>query len=344
MATRSEALVSPELPPQVQLVNLTTGGWVAQMIAVAARLGIADLLQDGPRQPDDLARAAGVNPDALYRLLRALASVGIFAEAADGRFQLTPMADCLRTGGPGSMRAWALAVMEDHFLRSFAELLYSVKTGRPAYDHVHGMGLFDYFSQNPDIGKTFDEAMTSFSSTEVPAVIQGYDFSGIRKLVDVAGGHGSLLCAALKANAAMSGVLFDMPSVVPGSRSTIEAEGLAGRCEVMGGDMFQSLPAGGDAYMMKHIIHDWDDERSIKILKNCRSAMTPDGKILIVETVIKPGNDPDFFKLLDIAMLTISGRERTEAQFDALLGRAGLRLTRVVPTESAVSVVEAIAA
>jgi hypothetical protein len=344
MSPGSEALVSTELPPQVQLVNLTTGGWVAQMIAVAARLRIADLLQDGPRQPDDLARAAEVDPDALYRLLRALASVGIFAEAADGRFQLTPLADCLRTGVPGSMRSWALAVMEDHFLRMWQELLYSVKTGRPAYDHVHGMGLFDYFSQHPDIGKTFDEAMTSLSSTEVPAVIRGYDFSGIRKLVDVAGGHGSLLCAALKANAAMRGALFDMPSVVPGSRSTIEAEGLAGRCEVVGGDMFQSLPAGGDAYMMKHIIHDWDDERSIQILKNCRSAMTPDGKILIVETVIKPGNDPDFFKLLDIAMLTISGRERTEEQFRALLGRAGLRLTRVVPTESALSVVEAVPA
>lgn len=340
----TSAGVSPELPPQAQLVNLTFGHCVSQMIGVAAKLRIADSLQDGPREAADLARAAEVNADALSRLMRALASVGIFAQAADGRFQLTPMADCLRSGTPGSMRAWALILVEDHFWRTWTELLYSVKTGRPCFDHVHGMGLFDYFSQNPDIGKTFDEAMTGFSAMEIPAVIQGYDFSGIRKLVDVAGGHGSLLCAVLKANPAVKGVLFDMPSVTAGARSTIEAEGLAGRCEVVGGDFFQSLPAGGDAYMMKHIIHDWDDERSIQILKNCRSAMTPGGRVLLVETVIKPGNDPDFFKLLDIAMLTISGRERSEEQFRSLYERAGLRLKRVVPTESAVSVVEGVPA
>ena len=340
----TKASVSPELPPGAQLVNLTGGYWISQMIGVAAKLKIADFLQDGPRQASELARVTEVNADALYRLLRALASVGVFAEGSDGRFQLTPMADCLRSEAPGSLRAWALAVVEDHFWRTWAELHYSVKTGRPAYDHVHGMGCFDYFTQNPDIGKTFDEAMTGFSAMEIPAVIRGYDFSGIRKLVDVAGGHGSLLCAVLKANPAVSGVLFDMPSVTAGARSTIEAEGLAGRCEVVGGDFFQSLPSGGDAYMMKHIIHDWDDERSIQILKNCRSAMKSDGRVLIVETVIKPGNDPDFFKLLDIAMLMISGLERTEEQFRSLYERAGLRLTRVVPTESAVSVVEGVPA
>ncbi len=338
----TQAGVAPELPPQAQLANLTIGGWVAQMIAVAAKLRIADLLQDGPREAADLAGAAGVDADALYRLLRALATVGIFAEA-DGRFRLTPMADCLREA-PGSMRPWALAIVEEHFWRIWPELLYSIKTGRPAYDHVHGMGPFEYFTKNPDIGRTFDEAMTGFSAMEVPAVVQGFDFSRIRKLVDVAGGHGSLLCAVLKANPAMSGVVFDMPSVTAGARSTIEAAGLAGRCEVVGGDFFQSLPPGGDAYMMKHIIHDWDDDRSIQILKNCRSAMTPDGRVLILETVIQPGNAPDFFKLLDIAMLMISGRERTEEQFRSLLGRAGFRLTRVVPTASAVSVIEGVPA
>jgi hypothetical protein len=324
------------------MINLTTGGWVAHMIAAAAKLNIADLLQEGPRSPHDLANAAGVNPDALYRLLRALASVGVFAEAADGRFQLTPLADCLRTGVPGSMRAWALAITEDHFARVWPELLYSVRTGRPAYDHVHGMGPFDYFTRNPEIGKTFDEAMTSFSSTEIPAVLRAYDFSGIRRLVDVAGGLGTLLCAALKANPAMTGVLFDMPAVVAGARRVMDAAGLDGRCKLVGGDFFQSVPAGADAYMMKHIIHDWDDERSIRILENCRSGITPDGKILLLETVLHPGNGSDFFKLLDIAMLMISGRERTEEQFRELLGRAGFRLTRVVPTESPLSIIEAV--
>lgn len=342
MATN--ATPNPELPASAVIANMTTGSWVSQMIGVVAELGIADLLTDGPRDSDQLAKSVGANPDALYRLMRALASIGIFREVGQRCFQLTPLADCLRSGVPGSMRSWARAVIANHFWCMWQELLYSVKTGRPAYDHVHGMGLFDYFSRNPETGKVFDEAMTNFSATEIPAITAGYDFAGIRKLVDVAGGHASLLCAILRVNTTLEGVLFDMPTVSEGARKVIAAEGLADRCEVVGGDFFQSLPSGGDAYMMKHIIHDWDDERSIQILKNCRSAMIGDARVLIIETVIQPGNQPDFFKLLDVAMLTISGRERTEAEFRSLLERAGFRLQRVVPTQSAVSVIEGVAA
>jgi hypothetical protein len=220
--------------------------------------------------------------------------------------------------------------------------MYSIRTGQPAYDHKYGIGIFDYFSCHPEESRIFDEAMTGFSSMEIPAVVAGYDFSGIRKLVDVAGGHGTLLCAVLKANPEMTGVLFDMPTVIDGARKTIEGEGLAGRCKVSGGDFFQSLPAGADAYMMKHIIHDWDDDRCVRILQNVRSAMAPGGKVLILDTVIQPGNHPDFAKLLDLAMLAISGRERTEQQFSDLLSRAGFRLARVTPTASAISVVEGV--
>lgn len=340
MATKA----TPELPPSAVVATMTTGYWVSQMIGVVAELGIAELLKDGPREADQLAKSVGASADALYRVMRALASVGIFSEVRDRCFQLTPLADCLRTGVPGSMRSFARAVTADHFWRTWQDLLYSVRTGRPAYDHVHGMGVFDYFSRNPDTGQVFDEAMTNFSATEIPAITAGYDFSGLRKLVDVGGGHGSLLCAILKVNLTLKGVLVDMPTVIEGARNTIAAEALAGRCEVVGEDIFQSVPSGGDAYMMKHIIHDWDDERAIQILKNCRSAMTGEGRVLIIETVIQPGNQPDFFKLLDVAMLTISGRERSAEEFRSLLERAGFHLRRVVPTQSPVSVVEGVPA
>ena len=329
------------MPPQQVVVGLSTGFWVSQMLLVATRLGIADLLKDEPRSAADLAGSVDANPEALYRLLRALASVGVLREE-DGKFQCTPVGACLQSGVPGSMRAWVLAIADEHFWRIWPELMYSVKTGEPGYDHAQGMGVFEYFARNPEKGKVFDEAMTSFSSLEIPAVVSAYDFSGIGKLVDVAGGYGSLLCAVLKANPGPRGVLFDMPSVIEGSRKAIEAEGLSARCEVAGGDFFASVPAGADAYMMKHIIHDWDDARCIRILENCRKAMNAGGKVLIVDTVLKPGNDPDFFKILDLGMLMISGRERTEQQFRDLLARAGFRLTRVVPTESAVSVVEGV--
>lgn len=339
------AMTVTELPPSAVMANITFGAFVAHMVGIVAELGIADLLKDGPRDADQLAKSVGANPDALYRVLRALASVGIFSEVADRSFQLTPLAECLRTGVPGSMRSWARAVVADHFWRSLQNLPYSVRTGLPSYDHANGMGVFEYFSRNPEIGRVFDEAMTEFSAAEIPAVTAGYDFSGVRTLVDVAGGHGSLLCAILKANPRLTGVLVDMPAVVEGARQVIADEGLTGRCQVVAQDMFQSVPSGGDAYMMKHIIHDWDDDRSIQILKNCRSAMTNgDGRLLVIETVIQPGNEPNFFKLLDVAMLTISGRERTEKEFRSLYERAGFRLQRVVPTESPMSVIEGVPA
>lgn len=334
-----------EPPPQVALMNLTTGHWISQAIFVAAKLGIADLLRDGPRTSDDLARSVGANARALYRILRALASVGVFAEGNDGRFALTPMAECLQIDDPGSMRAWSLITGVEFGFRPWGELLHSVKTGETAFDHVHGMGIFDYYGQHPDDGRVFDAAMTNFSGPEIAGVMEAYDFSGIGTLVDIAGGHGSFLGTILKANPSMKGILADVPAVIEGAHSYFESAQLADRCKVVPINFFESVPAGGDVYMMKHIIHDWEDERSKTILKNCHRAMAGKGKLLLVEMVIPPGNDPEFGKWLDVAMMVYTGGcERTESEYRALLAAAGFRLTRIVPTSSPVSVVEAVPA
>jgi hypothetical protein len=341
MSTSSPS--SKELPPQVALVNLTTGHWIAQAIFVAAKLGIADLLREGPRSSGDLAQAVGANPRALYRLLRALAGAGIFAEESDGRFALTPLAACLQADVPGSMRAWVLIMGEPWGFRPWGGLLDSVKTGQTAFDRVHGMGVFDFFVQEPEQGRLFDEAMTSFSGPEIAGILAGYDFSGIGKLVDVAGGHGSFLGTILQAYPAMRGVLADVPAVIEGARRHFQAAGLADRCEVVPINFFESVPAGGDAYMMKHIIHDWDDARATTILKNCHRAMSGKGKLLLAEMVMPPGNEPNFGKWLDVGMLIFTGGcERTEGEYRELLAGAGFRLTRIVPTPSPVSVIEAV--
>src|SRR5216683_6465449 len=266
MSTPEAALKT--LPAPVALLNLTIGHWTTQAIFVAAKLGIADLLREGAKSSGDLAQSAGVDARSLYRLLRALASVGVFAQGTDGRFALTPMAECLQADGPGSMRAWAL-MMGTYAFQPWGELLHSVKTGETAFDHVHGLGFFDYLGKHPEQGRLFDESMTNFSGPEIAAIVSAYDFSGIGTLVDVAGGHGSLLSAILKANPVMKGVLADTPAVIEGARRHFDASNLADRCKVAPINFFESVPAGGDAYLMKHIIHDWDDGRSNTILKNC---------------------------------------------------------------------------
>jgi hypothetical protein len=283
-----------------------------------------------------------VDARSLYRLLRALASIGVFAQDTNGRFALTPMAECLQADTPGSMRAWAL-MMGTYAYQPWAELLHSVKTGETAFDHLHGMGFFDYFGKHPEQGQLFDESMTNFSGPETDAIVSAYDFAGIGTLVDIAGGHGSLLSAILQANPVMNGVLADMPAVIEGARRHFEDSDLADRCTVAAINFFESVPAGGDGYLMKHIIHDWDDARSNTILRNCHRAMAGKGKLLLAETVMVPGNDPEFGKWLDLAMLVYAGGcERTEAEYRDLLAAGGFRLTRIVPTQSPISLIEAV--
>jgi hypothetical protein len=328
------------------MLNLATGYWVARLIQIAAKLKLADLLKNGPRTVDDLAAAAGVQAPALYRVLRALASVGVFAETKGQRFKLTPLAATLQTGVPASMRAFAEFIVENYWFDAWNQLLYGLKTGELAFLKAHRVPVFKYLEQHPHDLQVCGEAMTSLSGTENPAVAAAYKFSRFGTLVDVAGGHGSLLATILKANPKLKGVLFDLPSVIARARNDwhVTAKGIAERCTLESGDFFESVPKGGDAYIMKYILHDWDDERSVKILANCRAAMNQKGKILVVDNVIQPGNEPAWGKLLDIQMLVIGGRERTKKEFAAIFGEAGLKVTRVVPTTCPLSIVEGVRA
>lgn len=338
--------MAKKLSPTEVMRNLTIGYWVARLIHVAAKLKLADLLKKGPRSVEDLATASGVQPQALYRILRALASVGVFAETKNGRFKLTPLAVTLQTGAPSSMHAWALMINDNWGWDAWKELLHGAKTGEVPFIKAHGVPLFEYFEKHPENLQVFGESMTSISVTENPAIAAAYKFSGIRTLVDVGGGHGSLLSTILKANSKLKGVLYDQPSVIARAEKDqhVTAKGIKERCWLEPGNFFETVPKGGDAYIMKYILHDWNDEKCVKILSNCRSAMNEKGKVLVVDNVIAPGNDPSWGKLLDIQMLIIGGRERTKKEFAAIFASAGLKLTRVVPTKGPLSIVEGVQA
>jgi ubiquinone/menaquinone biosynthesis C-methylase UbiE len=334
-----------ELPPEVLLTQMVLGSLSAQSVYVAAKLGVADLLAAGPKSATELARATRTDAASLYRVLRALASFGIFSEQEGQVFALTPSAEPLRSDSPNTLRDLAIFMGEDWHWRVWGKVLYSVRTGLPAWEQVHGQEVFPYFAANPQASLIFDRAMTSLSNLAIKAVVEAYDFSGIATLVDVAGGHGRLLTAIMRANQSLKGVLFDQVHVISGAREGIKEQGVDSRCELVSGDFFEAVPAGADGYIMKHIIHDWDDERALKILKNIRNVMKSDGRVLLVESVITNDGERDFGKLLDIEMLVSpGGKERTAAEYEDLFARAGLKLTRVVPTASPYSVVEAVAA
>ncbi|OAI41733.1 methyltransferase [Planctomycetaceae bacterium SCGC AG-212-D15] len=327
--------------PQIQISQMLTGYWISQAIYVAATLGLADLIKDGPKTAEELAPATKTHAPSLYRLLRALASVGIFAEDDRHRFALTPLADVLRSDVSGSQRAMAIMAGEEHY-RAFGDLLYSIQTGKAAFDKVFGMPVFDFLQKHPEQARIFDAAMVSVHGRETATMLEAYDFAGIRVIADVGGGNGSVITAVLKKHPEMKGILYDLPGVVERAKTNLEAAGLAARCQAVVGSFFEAVPSGADAYMMRHIIHDWEDEKSIRILKNIRQAIgTTSARLLVVESVIPPGNAPGFGKLLDLTMLVIpGGQERTEEQYRQLYAAAGFRLSRIVPTKAEVSVIE----
>jgi len=326
--------------PHDELARLMSGYWYTQTIYVAAKLRLADLLNDGPKTADELAQATGPNARFLYRLLRALASVGIFAEDDRRRFALTPMAECLRSDVPGSQ--WSMAIMRGGLqYEAWGQLLHSIQTGQPAFEKIHGMPIFEYFSKHPEEGKLFDAAMTGVHGRETAAMLDAYDFSGIGTLADIGGGNGSVLTAILTKYPKMQGILFDLPAVVERARANIETAGLVDRCQVVAGSFFEAMPPGADAYLMRHIIHDWDDDQSVTILRNCRKAMGDAGKLLVVEGIVPSGNEPSISKFFDLAMMVLpGGMERTEPQYRRLYEAAGFRLTRIVPTKTWISVIE----
>jgi SAM-dependent methyltransferase len=334
---------APPVPADQLLLQLATGKWASKAVGVVADLGIADLLGNGSRSSDELAADARVNPDALYRLLRTVASLGVLTELPDRRFKNNDASLLLRSDTPGSLRAMVRMVAMDSTWRAWGSLGYSVETGRPAFDHVHGAQLFEYFHGHPESAQIFHDAMVSFTTVTGPAVADAYDFSSCRTIVDVGGGHGALLAAIAKKHPGIHGIVFERPEVIDAARSFLDAQGL-NQIETAGGDFFGPLPGGADTYLMKHIIHDWDDERSIQILANCRKAMAPGGKALIVEQVVTDRPDAVMSKLADLEMLVMTpgGRERTGEEFARLLAAAGLRLTRIVPTDYLVCIVEAV--
>jgi hypothetical protein len=337
-----------ELPPPFALFRIVTGYYVSRAIYVAARLGIADLLAEGRRSHDELAKATGAHADSLRRVLRLLASAGVFIEEDDGKFALTPIGACLRSDVPGSMRAAAL-LFGGITQQAWGDLLHSVETGESAFRRVFGMDSFDYMAEHPDEAANFDAAMAGFTKHIAIAVAAAYDFSPFRRIVDVGGGNGALLAGILRANPTLTGIVFELPDVAIRTREQIHKLGLAGRCEIVGGDFFKEVPSGGDAYLLKHVIHDWNDHRATEILRTCRRAMGAEAKLLLVEGIYPPRIDQSDESrgaaANDVNMLVCTGgRQRSEAEFRTLYDAAGFRLTRIVPTQTPVKMIEGVCA
>jgi len=321
-----------------------TAAWVNAVVFAAAKIGLADQLAAGPRNADELAGPMRLHAPSLHRLMRTLAGLGILTERDAQRFALTPMGEALKTGAPGSARATVIA-FGGAFWRGWEQLVYSLETGNTGFDKAHGMPLFEYLKQHPAEASDFSEAMVGFHGEEPPAVAEAYDFSGFKTVVDVGGATGNLLAAILTRHAGPRGVLFDMPHVVGDAPALLKAHGVDDRVTIEAGSFFDTVPAGGDCYLLSHIIHDWNEGKCLTILGHCRKVIKPGGRLLIIEMVLPAGDTPHPGKVLDMVMLVFpGGQERTEAEYEALLGKAGFRLNRVVPTASAVSVVEAVPA
>jgi hypothetical protein len=344
--TDSRRPPEPDPPPPAQLMLLATGYFTARAIYVAATLGIADLLDGRVRDADDLARETGTHAPTLYRFLRALAAAGVLEHTAEDRFGLTPVGATLRARAPDSTRPGVMMFHHPMFWRSWEELLYSVRTGRPALDEVFGKPVFEYLATTPDAAAAYDGGMTGLNRAIIPAIVKACDFTRFGSIVDVAGGHGSLLASILDAAPRARGVLVDLAHVTEVARRNLAERGLAERAEVVTGNMFESVPAGGDAYVLKWILHDWDDAACALILRNVRAAIGPEGRLLIVDRVLPERAAASLAMrtamMADLLMLIhLTGRERTEREFRALLESSGFGLQRVVPTGTQLSVIEA---
>ncbi len=329
-------------PPHIQIIQMGTGYWVSRLVGAAASLGLADHLANGPKSAADLAGPTGTNPRALHRLMRSLAGFGILSQDGGDRFALTELGDALRSDAPGSARSTILAMSGPWMWKAFGEFQYSLETGKTAMEKVFGMPLFDYLAQHPKESAQFSEAMVGIHGPEPPAVAEAYDFSSVGSIVDVGGATGNMLAHILARYPQPRGVLFDRSHVVAEAPALLRSRGVEGRVSIEPGNFFEHVPPGGDVYILSHIIHDWNEDQCLTILGNCRKALKPGARLLIVEFVLPEGNTPHFGKLADMVMLAIpGGEERTAAEYDTLLKTAGLKMTRVVPTTTDVSIVEA---
>lgn len=332
-------------PPHAQLIQMGMGYWISRILYAAAELGIADHLAAGPKSAQELAPATDTHAPSLHRLMRALAGLGVLTEREPGRFALTPLGEALRSDAPGAARSTLRALAGRWAWRSWDDVLYSLQTGKTAFEKVYGMQAFEYLARNPDEASLFSEAMVGVHGAEPDAVAAAYDFSAFETVVDVGGATGNLMASILRRHTRTRGILFDRPHVVADAPKLLTARGVADRVKIEAGSFFETVPSGGDAYVLSHVIHDWSEAECLTILGRCREAMAakPGARLLIVEMVLPAGDVFHPGKLLDLVMLVLpGGQERTEEEYAALLDKAGFRLTRVVPTASAVSVVEAV--
>jgi O-methyltransferase domain/Dimerisation domain len=316
----------------VPLLEMALGAWVSQAIYVAAKLGIADVLSHGPKSCDEIAAVTRTPAPSLSRLLRALRSLGVIGSVEGGKFELTALGRPLQAERAGSLRALVLTLGEIHY-EAWGALLHSVKTGAPAFPSVFGARLFEYLAQDRGASDTFQEAMSDVSALVSQAVLLAYEFSGIHRLADIGGGCGQFLMAVLDAVPDMCGILLETPAVIAAATRKLASHPCRHRCALVPGNLLEAVPRGASAYLLSGVIHDWDDEQAIRILDNCRRAMAPHGKVLVVEMVLPSRDEPRFAALLDLNMLVMNGgRERTEEDFRQLFDAAGLHVTRLVPT------------
>ncbi len=328
------------------MLDLISSFHVSRALYIASRLKLADLVHDGAVTSTELAARTNKDAKSLYRVIRLLASAGVFAIDADERISLTPLSETLLSDAQGSLGAWAISQIGDDPFRAWGGLMHSVSTGEVAFDHVYGQDCWQYRAEHPDSARDFDEGMVGFISTHDNAVIASYPFAELKSVVDIGGGEGKLLTALLAANPHMKGVLFEQARVIEKARRRIAAAAMASRCEAVAGDFFAAIPRGGDAYILSRVLHDWEDARAMEILQNCRAAMAPGARLLLIERVVPARIEPTpamrAIAASDVHMMVMNGgQERTEAHYRALLEAAGLTLTRIVPAGSVMSVVEA---
>ena len=324
------------------MLQIISGFWISRAVYVIAKLGIPDLLKSGLKTEEELASATKTHAPSLFRVLRALASVGIVGFEDGGRFALTPLSETLVTDAPGSLRWFAVSELGQEHYPAWGNLMHSVKTGEIAFDNFFGVDIWKYFANNPADAAVFNDSMSMVTAVANEEILSLYDFSGFKKIIDVGGGHGGLITSILQKNPNLNGVLFDAPEVIEGARRKIEAAGLNGRLETASGDFFKAVPSGGDAYIMKWIIHDWDNQKSNTILRNIRNQIPTNGKLIVVDCVVPETNEPHFSKFIDLNMLVMTGgKERTEKEFQELLAAAGFKLLRVIPTNVPTAIVEA---
>jgi O-methyltransferase domain/Dimerisation domain len=328
--------------PQAQLIHMATAYWASTLLYFAAEMELADRLAKAPKTADELALAIGSDPPSLYRVMRTLAGMGLFSEDSAQRFSLTPLGEALRSDSPGSVRSSVL-ILFGIAGKALAELNYSVKTGKPGFEKAFGLTCFEWLAKHPVEASMFSETMVGFHGAEPAAVAAAYDYSQFENIIDIGGATGNLLTAILSRHPKPRGILFDMPHVLGDAPGLIQVRGLTDRVTIEAGNFFQNVPSAKGVYLLSHIIHDWSEAQCLTILEKCRRAMKPGSRLQIIEMVLPTGNAPHPGKMLDIIMLTFAGgQERTEPEYKQLLNKAGLRLTQVVPTESAVSIIEAV--